>query len=156
MARRVDEVARFLVHLAAEGGEEPDFLSHLRLQKLLYYVQGWSLAMRGRPMFPDRIEAWAHGPVVRDVYRRFADKGRRAIMPDDFEDQGEFELNAEDRELIGSIWDVLKDHSAFSLRKMTHDEPPWADAHAGYGAADRCEVEITQDAMRDYFKTLVE
>lgn len=150
------EVARYLVHLAAEGNEEPDYLSHLRLQKLLYYVQGWSLAMLNKPMFPERIEAWAHGPVVRDIYRQFNEKGRRAITLGDFESQGDFELDEKDRELIGAVWDTLKDHSALSLRKMTHDEPPWMNARKGFDAADRCEVEITHEAMRVYFTALAD
>src|SRR5688572_9971276 len=61
MAASALDVARYLIQLAA-AEDEPEELSHLRLQKLLYYVQGWSLAQRGEAMFPDRIEAWAHGP----------------------------------------------------------------------------------------------
>lgn len=60
------EVAQHLIRLA-EFEEEPDYLTHLRLQKLLYYVQAWSMAMRSRPMFPERIEAWGHGPVVPNL-----------------------------------------------------------------------------------------
>ena len=150
------EAARYLVHLAAEDYDESDYLSHLRLQKLLYYVQGWSLALKGKPMFSERIEAWAHGPVVKDIYRHFAEKGRRAITSDDFENQGDFDLTDEERELISSVWDTLKDHSALSLRKMTHDEPPWIQARSGYKSADRCEVEISQESMTEYFAKQVE
>ncbi len=153
---QVVEVARYLVHLAANCSDEPDYLTHLRLQKLLYYVQGWSLALLGRPMFSDRIEAWAHGPVVRDAYRRFADKGGRAILPSDFDETDDFALDDVERELIASVWEMLKDHSALSLRKMTHEEPPWMDAHRGYGPADLCQEEITKDAMKAYFETLAE
>ena len=60
-------VAKFLLELA-EREDEPDRLSHLRLQKLLYYTQGWSLALRDKALFKDRIEAWAHGPVVKKLY----------------------------------------------------------------------------------------
>src|SRR5689334_12279943 len=66
------DVAKFLIYLSA-CEDEPDYVSHLRLQKLLYYVQGWSLALRGKPMFVERIEAWAHGPVVKNVYAILAD-----------------------------------------------------------------------------------
>ena len=150
------EVARYLVHLAANANDEPDYLSHLRLQKLLYYVQGWSLATFNKPMFPERIEAWAHGPVVRDIYRQFNEKGRRAITLEDFESQDDFEFEAEDRELIWAVWDTFKDHSALSLRKMTHDELPWTNARKGFDPADRCDQEITHEAMTDYFTTLLE
>src|SRR5262249_50830431 len=49
VAQAID-VARYLIQLAA-AEDEPELLSHLRLQKLLYYVQGWSLAQRRAPMF---------------------------------------------------------------------------------------------------------
>ncbi len=155
MARAI-EVARYLVHLAADVGDEPDYLSHLRLQKLLYYAQAWSLVALDRPMFPDSIEAWAHGPVVPAIYRQFNEKGRRAITQDDFETSGDFDLTGEDCDLIQSVWETFKDHSALSLRKMTHEEPPWINARIGYGDADRCEAEITLEAMKAYFLTLAD
>ena len=150
---RAKEVARFLVHLA-ETGEEPDYLTHLRLQKLLYYVQGWSLALRNLPMFSERIEAWAHGPVVRELYSHFSSKGARAIKSDDFSEDGEFDLNPTERDLTRATWDAMKDYSATSLRKMTHDEAPWIEARQGVGLAERCEREITVAAMKDFFDTL--
>ena len=65
MAKAV-EVARFLAYLAAND-VEPDYLTNLRLQKLLYYVQAWSLVLRkSADFFQERIEAWVHGPVVRE------------------------------------------------------------------------------------------
>lgn len=38
-----------------------------KLQKLTYYAQAWSLAWDGRPLFADRVEAWANGPVTRSL-----------------------------------------------------------------------------------------
>jgi uncharacterized phage-associated protein len=143
------DVARYLIQLAASD-EEPEYLTHLQLQKLLYYVQGWSLGMRGIPAFPSRIEAWAHGPVVRDVYPYFADYGYQPIM--NYSTPPSDSLNPEDREFIESVWNVYKVYSPSSLREMTHKEAPWLDARKGYGPADRCEVEITQAAMQDFFR----
>ena len=33
----------------------------MKLQKALYYCQGWHLAWDGVPLFEERIEAWASG-----------------------------------------------------------------------------------------------
>jgi uncharacterized phage-associated protein len=147
MASALD-VARYLVDLAA-AESEPDYLSHLRLQKLLYYVQGWSLALRHKPMFSSRIEAWAHGPVVRDLYPKFAGHGMKSLTP---EDVGEAKsLTKEDRRFIAEVWEVYKDYSATSLRNMTHNEPPWIDARQGCDAVEKCANEITHKAMRLFF-----
>ena len=143
------DVARYLVHLAASE-PEPDYLSHMRLQKLLYYTQGWSLALRDRPMFSERIEAWAHGPVVRDVYPHFADFGDTPILPESVALPQS--LSAEDRSFIDSVWEAYKVYSTISLRRMTHKEAPWRNARGTCGPAERCTTEITQDAMRRFFK----
>ncbi|MDR1166886.1 MAG: DUF4065 domain-containing protein [Deltaproteobacteria bacterium] len=48
---------------------DPRDLTHLKIQKTLYFAQGWRLAHFGYPLFEDPIEAWKHGPVARSVYR---------------------------------------------------------------------------------------
>ncbi len=54
--------------LLARAHEEDELLSHLKLQKLLYFCQGFTLAMTGKPLFSEAIVAWEHGPVVREVW----------------------------------------------------------------------------------------
>src|SRR5438552_2691079 len=68
------DVARYFVQLAGEG-EDGDPLTPMRLHKLLYYAQGWALAVLGKPLFTGRFEAWVHGPVLRDLYPQFAGSG---------------------------------------------------------------------------------
>lgn len=142
------DVARYLIFLAASE-PEPEFLTHMRLHKLLYYVQGWSLALRKRPIFPDRIEAWAHGPVVRDLYPHFADNGDKPITPQDLLISDR--LSEDDKDLIGSVWEAYKAYSSSSLRSMTHNEAPWKEARGQCAPADRCTTEITQDALKRFF-----
>lgn len=151
MASALD-VAKYLILLAENEGES-DRLTHLRLQKLLYFVQGWSLAMRGVPMFPERIEAWAHGPVVRDLYSLLSPFGSRDISPDDLPYEAE-SLSQDDRTFIESVWNGYKDHSATSLRAMTHSDPPWYQARAGRSSGERCENEITAETLKEYFHSL--
>ena len=86
------DAARYLVRLGftPDEPEDSDFLCPLRVQKLLYYVQGWSLGINDVPMFSERIEAWAHGPVVRDLYAApprlegddHRSAGRLGVLPD--------------------------------------------------------------------------
>ena len=142
------DVARYLIYLAAVE-PEPEYLTHMRLQKLLYYVQGWSLALKKRPMFSDRIEAWAHGPVVRSVYPQFADFGDQPIPPQKLLISDR--LSDEDREFIESVWEAYKGYSSSSLRAMTHKEAPWRETRGQCAPADRCTAEITQDALKRFF-----
>lgn len=146
MAAAMD-VARQFVWLAWNG-EEPEGLTHMRLQKLLYYAQGWHLAAFGRPLFSGRIEAWKHGPVVKELYPRFADYGARFISPDD---AGDPQLPEQERAFVESVWDEYKRHSAAGLREMTHREPPWLEARGGLADDERCEREITAASMQTFF-----
>lgn len=143
------DVARVLAW-AAESEEEPDRLTNMRVQKLLYYVQGWALAKHGRPLFPERIEAWVHGPVVRELYGDLKRFGSNAIDPREL---GDYDAQPTDEEVkfVRSVWEAYKDYSTTSLRAMSHDESPWRDARAGLEASDPCEREITPEAMRAFF-----
>jgi uncharacterized phage-associated protein len=149
MLRAID-VANRLIHLA-NAEDEPEHLTHLRLQKLLYYVQGWSLGLRNEPAFEGRIEAWAHGPVVREIYPVFADFGKNPINPDEYENPS---LDGVEAEFIAEVWEAYKPYSSSSLREMTHNERPWIVARGSCSPTDKCETEITHAMLREFFKEL--
>lgn len=153
MASALD-VAKFLIHLAVSG-DEPDPLTHLRLQKLLYYVQGWHLAAFGTPIFPERIEAWTNGPVVPEVWRRFKVYGQTAIFPLETDD-GPSQLSNTDQEFVKSIWDEYKVHSALRLWPLTHGESPWLSARRGLPADVKSSEEISPESLRAFFSPRLE
>ena len=66
---RAIDIANFYVQLANDLPETD--ITNLKLNKLCYYAQCWSLIKLGRPLFLDEIQAWEHGPVVPDVYRTY-------------------------------------------------------------------------------------
>jgi uncharacterized phage-associated protein len=144
------EVARYLVRLAAHD-EEPDYLTNRRLQKLLYYAQAWSLAMRDKPLFDDRIEAWASGPVVPSVCDRFEGLWRRVLLPDDVEEERVIEMEPDEVDFVASVWESYKAFSPSRLREMTREEDPWRKARGNLSPIVRCNEEITLESMRDYF-----
>ncbi len=137
-------IARFF--LALSEPEEGDALSNLKLQKLLYYGQGFSLAIRNRPLFTDDIEAWTHGPVVPVVYQEYKAYGSTTIpKPDDFDPH---RYNESTKELLMDVYKAYGQFSAWKLRDMTHEEPPWKNTPVG-------QV-IPHEAMLDYFLTQIE
>jgi uncharacterized phage-associated protein len=122
-------------------------MTHLKLQKLLYYCQGFALVLLGRPLFENVIEAWKHGPVVPDVYHEFKEWGNGIIT--DLGPGNPFALSDEERELIDEVYEVYGEYSALRLRNQTHNEPPWQDA------IDRSDPTITKQALLDFFPSLV-
>src|ERR1700736_6544090 len=57
----------FLQRANAEGIP----ITPMAIQKLVYFAHGWMLAVYGRPLINQRIEAWEYGPVIRDLYQQF-------------------------------------------------------------------------------------
>ncbi len=145
------EVAQYLIHLASPSeSEDSDCLCHMRLQKLLYYVQGWHLAAFTATLFDERIEAWKSGPVVKDLYPRFAHYGYQAITPREGADPDTF--SARQKAFIQTVWDQYRNYSATALSHMTHRESPWVDARGGLPADATSDAEITPEAMRLFFR----
>lgn len=144
------DVAKYLLLLAAQE-PEAELVTHLRLQKLLYYVQGWSLAIRKNPMFDGIIQAWKHGPVVCDVYQDFAKYEKNPIPPQD-DVESIVDISDEDKAFIESIWASYKRFSAVELRRMTHLESPWKSARGELSPEAWSRKEISQASMIHFFR----
>jgi len=131
--------------LAQQDEDSGDTISNLKLQKLVYYAQGLHLAMYGKPLFAEQIEAWTHGPVVPALYHKYKGSGSGNLPPpDDFDLQ---KYDKETKEFLDEVYDVFGQFSGWKLRNMTHAEPPWAKA-------DKPGV-ISHESMKAYFKTLL-
>ena len=141
-------VARRFIRLAGQG-EEPDYRTHLRLQKLLYYVQGWSLAALGRPLFADRIEAWPEGPVVKELYHQY--KGYEGnVIPSEAVAEPEG-LGAEEPAGIASVWERYKGYSANALVEMTHQTGRGGKCGGASNRRTARNAEISHQAMAAWF-----
>lgn len=148
-AHTADEIAQYLLWLVAnENPEDPDYLTPLKLQKLLYFVQGWHLAETGGPAFGEEIRAWRDGPVVRPVYERFSDFGKRPITD---APEKPPELAPETRAIVESVWGRYKAFSAFKLSDMTHDQSPWREARGSRARGEKSNAVISQESLRREF-----
>ena len=137
------DVARYFVSQCDH--DAGDNVSNLKLQKLLYYAQGVSLALHEQPLFSEHIEAWQHGPVVPSVYHALKVFGSGAVVLCEGVDFEKFD--DETRSVLNEVFEVYGQFSAWKLRNMTHDEPPWAETPQG-GV-------ISQGKLKEYFKTRV-
>lgn len=116
-------VARELVKLSLQG-EESDPLTHLRLQKLLYYAQAWSLVIRESELFPEEIRAWENGPVVEEVFQALPDGRCAACVPENLFDSAP-DPEPEEAWFLKAFWEAYCGYSASQLYRMTHAETPW-------------------------------
>ncbi|HEY8579643.1 MAG TPA: type II toxin-antitoxin system antitoxin SocA domain-containing protein [Beijerinckiaceae bacterium] len=145
-------VADFLLVESRERGE---LLTNLKLQKLLYYADGWHAAEspEGRPLFEEVFQAWVHGPVLPSQYRRFKDFKWRPIDLDVATPEG---LSPEVRRHLTEIIDVFGSETAVALELMTHREPPWIEARGALAADAPSTAAISKDTMRRYFRFLAD
>jgi uncharacterized phage-associated protein len=122
-------------------------ITTMKLQKLVFYCQAWHLAVTGNPLFPERIEAWARGPVVPHLHNRH---------------RGLFEVSAWpagraenlDQDAIRTVeWTVQKygGFSAEALSRMSHQELPWIVARGPLPEGERGATEISHDQLRAFY-----
>lgn len=136
-------------YFLTKGEEAGDPISNLKLQKLAYYAQGFSLALLQKPLFEEKIEAWMHGPVVPDLYHAFKEHGTNSLpVPADIDFS---RYSADELELLGEVFNVYGQFSAWKLRNMSHEEAPWQSVYVE-GEASK---EIPHGVMAEFFKTLV-
>ena len=147
------ELARYIIstiksHMTDISPEEFD-VTPLKLQKLLYYCQGYSLALTGKTAFSEKVEAWDNGPVVESVYQEYK-KYSGGIIP-----IGSIKPAEALNDTLKSIVDlVLADkgkYSGYTLAKATHRETPWRKNYRGACGGVYMNAEISICDMRDYF-----
>jgi uncharacterized phage-associated protein len=146
------QLAKFI--LAKQGPME-----HLKLQKLVYYVEAWHLAYFGESIIEDKFKAWMHGPVSLKVWHEFKHSTQTLL--------NEIKIPAREKELViekisdilkpdqlSLIDDVLREYgplTAYQLEGLTHSEQPWLEARNGIPAAQVSNAVISKETMRKFY-----
>lgn len=124
--------------------EDSEYITNLKLQKLLYYAQGYFLAKKDTPLFEEDFLAWEHGPVIRKIYDKYKVNGANGIKYDsDFK----IDIDKETERILEEVYNEYGQYTAWKLRNMTHEEKPWK-------TTPRNEI-ISKEKIKDYFKTKV-
>lgn len=137
-------------YLIAFSREVGDPLTNLKLQKLLFYAQGWFLGLYNRPLFDERIEAWPHGPVVPPIYGAFKKWGWSPIG----EETALIELSKDVKIHLDEVMQVFGGFTAYTLEQMTHNEKPWIDARGSLLPDEPSTSIISQESMRAHFRQI--
>lgn len=143
--KTASDIARYIVRFFQEH-EDP--VTNLKLQKLLYYVQGWHLAIFDRPAFNDQIQAWVHGPVVYAVYNDYRSYRWNPVNGA----VADPHIDGELKELIDEVLDVYGADSAWDLERRSHREDPWLIARGDLQPDQESTREISVENMSRFFK----
>jgi uncharacterized phage-associated protein len=152
------ELAKYLLYLNKEeaeqaGDEAVSDIDPMKLQKLLYYCQGYSLGITGRALFEDKIEAWKYGPVVRSVYKEYQ-RYKGSWIPLDLVESPPI-IDDYASHIAKSVMRDKGRYSAIVLMKMTHREPAWLEAWEKgikeHGYLPYADNPISTDTMKRHF-----
>ena len=138
------DVASYILNVRGE-------MSAMKLQKLVYYSQAWSLVWDDEPIFSEEIQAWREGPVVKVLWDKHKGKFQvgRGDIPGDAE-----KLNKEQRKTVDSVVRTYGEYDGLTLSKMSHDESPWKQARLGLDDGESSSAPITHESMKAFYSSL--
>lgn len=125
-----------------------------KVQKLCYYTQAWSMALNNRPMIDCEFEAWAHGPVCRELWKKLHEYTYFDIPQDVLKDIALPITDINDIELIERVWETYKDFDGYQLEILTHQETPWINARGDTPQFQKCTSVISKEDMKIYYRSL--
>lgn len=139
MAAAID-VAQYIL-------ERRGAMTTMKLQKLVYYSQVWSVVWDDDCLFEEPIEAWKNGPVVRSLFS--ATKGRfrvERVQPADSS-----RLQQTQKATIDRVLDFYGNKDAQWLSDLTHMEDPWKEA---YQRGQNTEISL--ETVSEYYSSLLQ
>ena len=134
-------------YILASKGE----MTAMKLQKLLYYAQAWSLVWDDQALFQEEIQAWINGPVIPDLYSKHKGTYLLKTWPNGDPEK----LTPCQIETIDAVLMHYGDQSSQWLSDLTHQETPWIDARKGLPSDERGSSVISHAAMAEFYSELV-
>ncbi len=139
MTRAVD-IAAYVLRLRGP-------MDAMKLQKLVYYAQAWSLALRGKALFAEPIQAWAFGPVTYSLF----DRHRGKFVVADIGDAQPDSLTSEQQRLVDAVVSHYGRLDGAELSELTHAEEPWREARQGVPEGSRSQQTIDPGTMARFY-----
>ena len=124
-------------------------ITTMKLQKLVYCCQAWSLGWDDVPLFGEEFQAWANGPVSPDLFARH--RGRFVVDSSFLNDIPDYDFESDAIETMDSVLEFYGDKEPQWLSELTHKEAPWKEARVGIPSGAPCSNIITKDSMQQYY-----
>lgn len=138
----VFNVARYII-------QELGPMTTMKLQKLTYYCQAWSLAWDGKPLFDEDFRAWANGPVCSELFS--AHKGKFNLTNNFLKDDSGYDFTKDELETIKAVLEHYGDKEPSYLSELTHKERPWKETRNGMPDGEASNTIIPKDLMQEYY-----
>ncbi|MCG9553799.1 DUF4065 domain-containing protein [Vibrio sp. Isolate32] len=139
----------FAKSLIVSARQRGFYISNLKLQKLAYYCQGYTLALTDNQLFDGNIEAWDHGPVVPAMYHEFKAFGSNSITTE-ISDDLLTAIPQKFLDIVNFVLDKFVKLGAWDLVHRTHLEAPWL-AHCDDETKAVDGLVISHDELKAFF-----
>lgn len=132
--------------------EKKGSVTTMKLQKLCYYSQAWFLAWYENPLFDEDFEAWANGPVCRELFSKhrgqfIVSRASHLGNPNN--------LTKKQREAIDTVLKEYGDKDPAWLSELTHKERPWKETRQGIDDGASCDKIIDKVLIQEYYSGLI-
>ena len=129
-------------------------MNYGKLQKLCYYAQAWTKALKNERLIDGEFEAWAHGPVNRTLWNRLREYGYIEVPSDTLENQAS-KLDENTCDFMERVWSTYGEYSGYQLECLTHQEQPWIKARKDLPDLAPSNNIIPINDMGQYYYSLV-
>lgn len=142
-------IANYFIDFARQDGAT---ISPMKLQKLVYFAHGYYLAITGKPLIEEEIQAWQYGPVIESLYHEVKHYGNNGIT-EKIRMPNELALPKHIVDFLQKIWEVFGTFTAVQLSNMTHETgAPWEKVWK----RNAIRLIIPSEVIREYFSKQLE
>lgn len=138
----VIDVAKYVLNKA--GG-----MTTMKLEKLVYYCQAWSLAWDGIPLFAEDFQAWANGPVCPELFATH--RGKFWLEANYYDGYAPYQFAQYQVETMDAVLEGYANKEPQWLSELTHKERPWRETRKGINPGEPCDLVISKDLMQEYY-----
>ena len=137
-------------------------IGFVKLQAVVYFAQGWHLALRDEPLVSETLEAWKYGPVYHSIYSKRDGLPSNLPIPS-IEDADLSPIeDREIREYLEAVYHRYEEYTPHALNCMTQAEgTPWFQVTQEYLDEDESEqlprhLPIPTEMIKEHFQVLLE
>lgn len=146
------DVANYFIKMS--NSKQESSMTPLKLQKLCYYAQAWSLVWDEKPLFNDDFQAWVHGPANYKLYKKYENISRNSFLTIIDENFNLKIFNKNQIETLNVVWDEYGKYDGDYLEQLTHQERPWKETRGNLDAGVGSNRIITKELIKDFYSTL--
>lgn len=134
-------------YILMQAGE----MSPMKLQRLCYYSQAWSLAWDRLPLFPEDFQAWKTGPVCPELF--YKTRGKYPVTAENMTGSTG-SLTENQKDTVKRVLTHYGNHDAWWLNQLACMEKPWTAAKRKVPEGTDCCSIIAKKSIAAYYGRL--